>query len=733
MKTKTYLFQITVPSVQKFISSSRKSADLWAGSFMISYLMKKLLKLVVKDYQAELIYPIIENTQEYEKELLANAPNVAIFKIENDNPEIIKGLLQNEFQKSLNEFAKFRVVKLFDEDVNIEDIKKAFNIRSDEKAEEILEKRENIINQYKDKYLELSIHQIKESLKLFVEYLELEKPENYKEVSEDLANLINYEKKSQLPDKDFIENYQLIENPFKNKEKSEVLNSYSTWENFYNYEKNNNFQTGYIKGVYRCSSCGEHTIIGASLDNLKVDTILKNWKGDIIWKPLWEADSKYFNRGERLCGVCLAKRYFRDYLSGENLGFPSTSEIAATLFKLKALEVLKQNPDFNNLLVRFFENLEKIQKFKLRKVKGNPVPKLENEINKIFPADKNLEEDKQCQTYKFFHVDGEWFIEDIWKNPNDYETIGADDRKANQMLRTLQSIYTYLKDKGIEKHYKPSEYYAVIMLDGDNIGEKLDLIKNLENSIETHRNFSKKLSELSKDFKEIVEEYYGALVYSGGDDVLAFVPVEKALDCANEIQEKFRNTLKNQFPRIEKESKFTMSGAIIYAHHKLPLNFILDEARKCEEKAKEEGKNRVCLKYIKRSLSSNEVVLRWVDVKKFKNIPVNKQFAYQLRNFQDTFKFKKDYKKIKDLKPFYKRGYSTRDLGIKIRNLQENLLISLLKGKNLDISQKDFIKIIKRIDVYKTINIEDKNLKLKIYDFNKLENLLLVREGLKNE
>ncbi len=693
METKTYLFQLTIPSVQKFISSSRKTSDLWAGSFMVSYLMKELLSFAKKEYQAELIYPVVNINEKDEKELIANIPNVAIFMVNNKTGNEIQNIKENlekRFRKNLENIVGNKNVleKFSNEKVEIKDIKKAFNIKNDKKAEEILEKRKNIISKYKDEYLELAKYQIKESLKLFIENLELgessEISDKYKEVSEDLANIINYEKKSQLPDRNFIENYQLIENPFKIEEKSEVFSNYPTWEGFYNNEKNNDFQTGYIKGVYRCSSCGEHTIIGATLDD---------WRGNLIWKPLWEANPKYFNRGERLCGVCLAKRYFRDYLGSEDIGFPSTSEIAATLFKIKVLEVLKQNPDFNNLLVRFFENLGNIPNFKFKNVKGNPVPDLNKEIDEIFPADKNLEEEKQSKIYKIFQIDGEWFIEDTWKNENDYKIIGADTNEANQMLRTLQNIYDYLKEKEIEKHYKPSEYYAIIMLDGDSIGEKLDKIKELENPVQTHRGFSNELSELSKEFKDIVEENYGALIYSGGDDVLALVPVENALDCANEIQKEFKTKLESKFPSIHKESPFSMSGAIIYAHHKLPLSYVLEEARECEEKAKEEDKNRVCLKYIKRSLSSAEIVVNWNKIKEVYNLVKDLDIPISI---------------IHDIQAVN----NTSDIDNLNEKIREFLLIALLKNK---VKKEE-------IDKYMDVFYEIDN----FYNFSNLSNTLKV-------
>jgi len=110
------------------------------------------------------------------------------------------------------------------------------------------------------------------------------------------------------------------------------------------------------------------------------------------------------------------------------------------------------------------------------------------------------------------------------------------------------------KLKILTKDKKPSSYYAVILLDGDNMGkwlsgEKLPPIENAYNSEiwnkipeEFKRNLKEKspnkmltpaiheaISVALKNYSlEIVrhvveEEYLGRIVYSGGDDVLALI------------------------------------------------------------------------------------------------------------------------------------------------------------------------------------------------------------------
>ena len=96
-KTK-YLFQLTIPSVQKLITASRKSHDLWAGSFIISSLLKEAVKPLKDKENIDFIFPH-ENLLEEDKDEIANVPNKILFTIEASKDEI-KELGQN-LEKSI--------------------------------------------------------------------------------------------------------------------------------------------------------------------------------------------------------------------------------------------------------------------------------------------------------------------------------------------------------------------------------------------------------------------------------------------------------------------------------------------------------------------------------------------------------------------------------------------------------------------------------------------------------
>lgn len=116
---------------------------------------------------------------------------------------------------------------------------------------------------------------------------------------------------------------------------------------------------------------------------------------------------------------------------------------------------------------------------------------------------------------------------------------------------------------------KPSSYYAVLALDGDEMGQwlsgvKTPRVKNLlceqalkyfsgfdegKQWLETHRPLSPsyhlQFSESLANFglycaRRVVEAHHGRLIYAGGDDVLALLPAEQALACAQGLRMAFQ-------------------------------------------------------------------------------------------------------------------------------------------------------------------------------------------------
>jgi CRISPR-associated protein Cmr2 len=84
---------------------------------------------------------------------------------------------------------------------------------------------------------------------------------------------------------------------------------------------------------------------------------------------------------------------------------------------------------------------------------------------------------------------------------------------------------------------------------------------------------SKGLENFTKGVGEVVEQHSGFLIYAGGDDVLALLPLEHALNCAYKVRVHYEHSFKD-YPGI----KTTISAAIEYAHIKMPLGKVLADA-----------------------------------------------------------------------------------------------------------------------------------------------------------
>jgi CRISPR-associated protein Cmr2 len=121
---------------------------------------------------------------------------------------------------------------------------------------------------------------------------------------------------------------------------------------------------------------------------------------------------------------------------------------------------------------------------------------------------------------------------------------------------------------------EPSPYVACLVADGDRMGERLDRLRNPD----VHRDFSRKLAGFAADVRKIVEqEHRGSLVYSGGDDVLAFLPVVDAVSCADRLSQKFEDVVGG-----------TLSVGIGIGHVMEGMGDLLELGRKAERLAKTE-------------------------------------------------------------------------------------------------------------------------------------------------
>lgn len=141
-------------------------------------------------------------------------------------------------------------------------------------------------------------------------------------------------------------------------------------------------------------------------------------------------------------------------------------------------------------------------------------------------------------------------------------------------------------------------YYAILLMDGDQMGAKLSHLKTQQ----AHQQFSNALVDFA-DHKvlQIIERYdaeaqrddkkgRAALVYAGGDDVLALLPLRFVLACADDIRKAYSDMMEHDggIPNA------TMSAGIAIVPTNYPLDAALEIARSAEKHAKNDyGRNAV--------------------------------------------------------------------------------------------------------------------------------------------
>lgn len=164
-------------------------------------------------------------------------------------------------------------------------------------------------------------------------------------------------------------------------------------------------------------------------------------------------------------------------------------------------------------------------------------------------------------------------------------------------------------------------YLAAIAFDGDSIGDWMSGKHLADRTLlrEHHQEFSSALSEFARGSRSYVEERkeasgvpLGFLIYAGGDDVVALVPADAALDVARHLRESFREAA----GRIRAKDGATpdASAGIAIGHFKAPLQDLVRAAQTAEKRAKNEvGRPAFSVTLMKRSGEISEWGDRWDD------------------------------------------------------------------------------------------------------------------------
>ena len=148
------------------------------------------------------------------------------------------------------------------------------------------------------------------------------------------------------------------------------------------------------------------------------------------------------------------------------------------------------------------------------------------------------------------------------------ESEAAEGRQT-ALRKRLKALYA--------TYNEPSPYLAVLVADGDRVGKTISGLRRVSDN----RRFSDDLAHFAREAKKIVEAHHGVLVYAGGDDVLAFLPANKAIECARALRDEFAR-------RMEKWPGPTLSVGLAFGHCMEDLEDLLQAGRAAEKDAKED-------------------------------------------------------------------------------------------------------------------------------------------------
>ena len=522
------LILFTITPVQKFITTARKTEDLWLGSYILSYLNAIAINQIYAKEDVNIIYPSIGNVSPFESWqdadiTLPSFPNLFLAMSEKlpldqltQTMHYVEAAVQCEFKKMAR-----HAVEIFVKTVD----------------------KGTWDNTYADQLFKKQI-------------------------------------------KHFLELYWVVS--------GSAGEAYKKWY----------AQTGTrLASIKNCRAFHQVDESGRKCSLCGDREIFHNGKGNPMkwWRQFAQRRAKYCRQDEALCTVCLTKRLAGEYFGKKHpeikdLSFQSTSEVATADFKLEVAE----GKDTRKKYERFVKAVKA-----LRDANNKQLEATVNSVRKL----------EEIQTIG--NVDGDWLFEESFSEHNLERDHGINKKAQTEQKERISQCDDLRRDLVKEIGLDPSRYFAVIVLDGDGMGETI----SQADSWEAHTDISRKLNTYTETVRKIVDKcYLGKLIYAGGDDVLALANLSDLLEILCR--------LRWDFPNLNGQGNLasTASAGVCIAHCKVPLGDVLNRARAMEREAKSvDGKNALGIALLKHSGNISQTVFKWkYKVEDAKNIDMIK-------------------------------------------------------------------------------------------------------------
>lgn len=604
----------SIGPVQSFIATARKTRDLWMGSYLLSYLIWHAIKVIAEKlgpdhviYPSLLEQPLVDLWLSKEKGLQVtntDASRLRLATFPNKFTAIVPAGEAENIARECEETLREEWHRLAEE-VWKQLTQKAPEFKA---AEEIWERQ---------------IEQFPEVYRAVYEWDET--PEEIAELHKKLTGSDRFEKLLELrgayPHNQgtvYAACHELVE---------KALASRKATRNF----------EQICEPSGKCTICGEREILHDR----------KDWQGKDFWHTVSQrlASQRLVGHieqdgSERLCAICTIKRFVLPFVFKEELGltgdFPSTDSVAAASFVRTVLEKWEQTKSEVQCLIKTVKDAGL-----------SNIAFADLDIPKLVEIAESISNDAR----EFIRLDGEWLFAESYERERLERVHGVrlGDEQVQELRKTLNELSKIVDAR-------PTDYYAILLMDGDGMGKWLSgtheglakfeemlhpkALRQLKGNQQWQKVLSQErlispslhaaISQALANFAlncvpHVVEELHcGRLVYAGGDDVLAFLPLAEVLSAARELRALFSGEARrepdgticvefggkqwtgwidwNGKNLLTMGNKATASVGIVIAHRLHPLRDALQQAREAEEEAKEGyGRNAICVHWLKRS------------------------------------------------------------------------------------------------------------------------------------
>ena len=638
---KVSILSMAFGPVQSFIAQAKKTSDLWAGSHLLSSIVWEGMTVIADEIGPDaFLFPQIRGLAIVDAWLLEKARIEGLeqewreafesFKVEwlknkTDSNPLFAACLPN----------KFSAIVPTD--------------KAEELAERIKKRVRNTVKQWVIKALEelnlsesvVANEQVQKQLEEFPQvYMSaVEWTDSVDDKSDNLKKLREAYDIFSVESENFFE-----KNYWKCLSKDIVLNGFKFWNHLssgviypavYELSEKSLASAKSLRAFkqlpqngFRCTLCGEREWLTDNKDKLLNSP---GSRVDTVWAKLPNTGKK----PEHLCAICTLKRFWpkifaervKDYIDKDNIRrYVISTHTMSLIPTLRKLNGISKQLDGMGKLLKLDNTMRNCESFDETTV----LPK------KMFVECENSREIcKRIPAYIDFL------------------------RETDDLVK-LESFQMQLKEISGSK---PETYYALILMDGDNMGtwlsaseeerripyskswhpriseneeflrarnENIDL-KNYLETLKTasptrHATISQALNNFSsKIVPDIIENRHsGKLIYSGGDDVLAMASTDEVIDIIKELRMAYSGFGKALLTRGEQFDSKTMykqngfvytnrklmqvmgtkastSVGVVIVHHQTPLAYALKCLHEAEHIAKDAGRNAFCIRILKRA------------------------------------------------------------------------------------------------------------------------------------